>query len=128
MMILKNLLKLKILLKEPVVILKIWMQRQVLVLKCQFQELYMTKTHIIHLHMLGLWMFISKMLRIMIRTHGGISTREFINLILDRFNYFLNRFLRTVKIIQMSHKTFHLKSRGIFKPFPWKKFYMRRWL
>ena len=57
---LENLLKLKGFLKRPVVILKIFMQKRMFILKCQLQDIEIIKTHIIHLNMLVLFIFTSK--------------------------------------------------------------------
>ena len=54
----------------------------------------------------------------MIRIHGGPYTRQLMNLILERLNYFLKTFSVTVKNIQMNHKTFHIKGRRRLKPLP----------
>ena len=116
---LKNLLTLKIFFKKPVVILKILMRKQVFIMKCNFLQLDMTKTHMRHLHILGLWILMSKIPIKMIRIHGGQLSRQFMNLILENLNYLLMRLLRTVKIIEMIHKN---------SISPWKKMCMRRWL
>ena len=97
MMKLKNLLKLKIFLKKPVVILNISIQKQVLILKYQLQQLDMMKTHIIHIHIIGLWIFMSKISIKMIRIYGGQSASKWMNLILDILHYLLNRLLITIK-------------------------------
>ena len=106
----------KIFLKKSVVILNIFIQKQVFILKFQFQDLEMIKTHIRHLHILGLSILMSKISIKMIIIRGEKSTRQFMNLILEKLNYYLKHLFSNVKSIQMIHKTFHLKSRIILKP------------
>ena len=54
----------------------------------------------------------------MIRIHGVPSTSQLMNLILERLNYFLKRFLGTVKSTQTIHRAFHMESRRRVKPWP----------
>ena len=51
-------------------------------------------THIGHLHIIGLCIFISKISIKMIRRYGGKYTSQFINLIFNRLGYCLNHLLR----------------------------------
>ena len=101
----KILFKMKIFLKNPVLILKIRLWQQVTTLKFQLHELKMTKTHNNNLHILGFWIMMSRILIMIIIIHGGPSTRR---LIFERLKYFLKPFLINIKSIQMIHKTFHL--------------------
>ena len=48
-----------------------------------------------------------------IRVHGGPSTRQMINVTLERLDHFLEHLSIFVKSIQMSHNTFQLISRRI---------------
>ena len=75
----------------------------------------MMETHTRQHISLWQWIQMSKILINMIRIHGGLSMRQFMHLILERLNYFLKCFLITVKIIQMSNKIFHPKSRKMSK-------------
>ena len=113
---LNTLLGLKRILKKTFMILSIFMQKQLLILMCQLLVLEMIITHKESLNILGLWILMSKISIKMIRRHGGQFTRQLMNIILDRLNYFLKRLLVTVKGIRMSHRAFHIKSRRILKP------------
>ena len=53
----------------------------------------------------------------MISIHRGPSMRQRMNPILDRLKYFPNHLFITLKITQMSHKEFQLKSRGTLKSY-----------
>ena len=108
--------------------LKISMHKQVLILKCQLQQLEMMEKHIIQNSILLKRIYMSKILIKMIIIYGRPFMGKWVQLYLQRLNYLLNRFLINVNSIQMSHKIFHLKSRGILKPLPQKKFYMKRQL
>ena len=57
----------------------------------------MMKTHIIHIHIIGLWILMSKISIKMIRIYGGQSASKWMNLILDILHYLLNRLLITIK-------------------------------
>ena len=108
--------------------LKISMHKQVLILKCQLQQLEMMEKHIIQNSILLKRIYMSKILIKMIIIYGRPFMGKWVHLNFQGLNYLLKRFLINVKSIQMSHTTFHLKSRGILKPLPQKKFYMKRWL
>ena len=56
------------------------------------------------------------------KTHGGQYTRQSMNHILEKLDYFLKSLLITVKIIQKFHIIFHLESRKILKQLLYKKY------
>ena len=112
MMKLKNLFAMKRFLKKPVVILNIFIHNQVLILKCQFLVLEMTRTYMTTAYFRTMYIDVKISIKV-IRRHGGKSTRQLMNLTLERLNNFLKHLLSTVKSIQMRHITFHIKSRRI---------------
>ena len=61
------------------------------------------KTDIIHLNILGLWIFMSKGAIKLLRIHGSQSTSQLMNPILEGLNYFLTRLFSTSKSIQIIH-------------------------
>ena len=115
MMKLKHLFMLKMFLKNSVVILKILIQKQVFSLNFQMLVLYMIRTHIGHPHILVPWILMSKISTKMIIKHRIQSIRQLMNPILGRLNYLLNNLSITIKIIQMIHRTFHMKPKRRLK-------------
>ena len=102
---LNNLLMLKRVLKKPVVVLKICINNQVLILKCQLLVLKMMRTHIRNLHILGLWIII----------HGRPSMRHLMKVTLSRLNYLPEHLSIYVRSIKISHKKFQMILIIIFK-------------
>ena len=64
----------------------------------------------------------------MIRRHGQQSTKQLMNITLEKLKYFLNNLLRTVRITQTSHRILYLEPREILKPSLYNKVFMSRWL
>ena len=109
MQFLNGLLMLKKVLNKQVEILRILMQKQVFILKHQFMFQEMTEATKGRLGISLQWIQMSQILMKAIRRHGEKSTRQLMNRMLDKLNYFLNSSFNTVKVIQTRHKIFHLR-------------------
>ena len=109
MQFLNGLLMLKKVLNKQVEILRILMQKQVFILKHQFMFQEMMEATKGRLGISLQWIQMSQVLMKAIRRHGEKSTRQLMNRMLDKLNYFLNSSFNTVKVIQTRHKIFHLR-------------------
>ena len=108
---LKNMFMMKKFPNKPVVILKILMQNQVFILKCQLLVIEIIVTTTVNLSILWQWIQMLKISIKIIIIHRGQSTRKLMNRISEKLNYFLKILLNTVKNIKNLHKILHLKSK-----------------